>query len=83
MRRARLREGLRRGRSPRLVQGVRALVLLAHPVHDEHDHQYRAEEAHYRAADHSWKHDRNILDLFSDKAFLAFDTFINNYHAVL
>lgn len=58
MRRARLSESLRRRRSPRLVQGIRTLVLLAHPVHDEHDHQYRAEKANYRAADHSWKYDQ-------------------------
>lgn len=55
VRRAWLREGLRRGRSSRLIQGVRAFILLAHPVHDEHDHQYRAEQTYYRAADHSWK----------------------------
>lgn len=58
--RAWLGEGLRRGWSSRLVQGVRALVLLTHPVHDKHDHQYRAEEAHYRAANHSCKHHRNL-----------------------
>lgn len=55
MRRARLGESLRRGWSSRLVQSVRALVLLAHPINDEHDDQYRAEEAYHGAADHSWK----------------------------
>lgn len=52
MRRAWFRERLRRRRSSRLVQGVRTLVLLAHPVHDEHHHQNRAQQTDHCTADH-------------------------------
>jgi hypothetical protein len=36
----------------RLVQDIRALVLLPHPVHDKHDEEDGAEEADHRAPDH-------------------------------
>ena len=43
------------GRSLGLVEGVRSLVLLAHPVDDEHDAEYGAQEADHGAAHHGWK----------------------------
>lgn len=55
MRRTGLRERLRRRWSSWLIQGVRTLVLLAHPIHDEHYHQDCAKQANYRSTNHRCK----------------------------
>lgn len=42
-------------RSLWLVQRIGSLVLFPHAVHDEHDHEYGAEQANDGTANDSWK----------------------------
>lgn len=37
------------------VEGVAALVLFPHPVHNEHHQEDGAQKAHHGTTDHGWK----------------------------
>lgn len=57
-----------------LVQGIGALVLLPHAVHDEHDEQDGAEEANHSAANKCWGGKGRVSNVFKVQLLLNWNS---------